>query len=189
MRRFFFASGLIILGIILSACGNTTLTPTPYPLKERGTLVPGLTVTPASLTPTTQNEDDAIIAAAKQIVIAEMSIHYQDLTGWQTRLYPLCSEDGKKFWNTNVSAGLLSSVVTQQRVTQAVAVERAVVEQIVAKDAQRAAFVAVSGNVTYQDKTGKHTSPFAQRMMVLSQRDASQSVDNKTWKFVTLLSP
>jgi hypothetical protein len=178
MQRFWFVAGSLILGIILSACGSNA-TPTPY---RPGTTTPSATITPASLTPITRNDDDAIVAAAKQIVIAELSIHYNDLNGWQTRLYPLCTDNGKSFWNTNVQSGILSGVVAQQRVTQAVVIERAIVEQTIAQGNQRAAFVAVSGQVTYQDKTGKHTAPFAQRMMLVLTTDATSA-----WKFVTLL--
>ena len=171
----------IVIALGLAGCG-TPFAPgvRTYPTSS-SQLNPGLTMTPASLTPVSALSDEAILADAKQITIAMLSIHYQDLPGWQTRLYPLSTTEGQRFWNTNVSSGLLAGVVTDQRVTQAVVIERASVEQLVSQADRRAAFVAVSGKVTYQDKTGVHTTPFAQRMMLMS-------VENH-WKFVTLLIP
>jgi len=166
----------VLLGLLVSACTGGKPTGTPLATLRR------VTVTPVAVsgTPVPLGDDAAILGVARTASAAILTIDYRDLNGWQARLYALCSDEGRRFWNTNIQRGLLADVVTYQKVTTQVAIQRAVITQIITNaQGQRVAFVAVSGTVTFHDKRGDHQEPFAHTQALVQ-------LDGQSWQLALL---
>ena len=114
-------------------------------------------------------------AAAEEISVAILDLDYNDQAGWKDRLYPLCSQDGQRFWEGNLSNGMwqaLGTTVTDQVTISTVEVQKA---------EQGFALVIVRGQTLFHsegNESAQTQKDFVQ-MLVLQQTNAG-------WRFVAL---
>ena len=164
--------GVVVLALALWGCAGKSPTITLTPAATAST------VTPVPVT----GDEPAIAQAASQIATAILTVDYRDLAVWKTRLLALSDDDGKKFWELNLTNGMLRDVPAKQTTTESVQIERVSVLQQKAKGDLRGALVAVTGQVTYRQGPASRTDAFLQQMVL-------SSVAGGPWRFVAFIQP
>ncbi len=121
--------------------------------------------------------------AGERIAKAILSLDYRERELWKEVLWPLCSEEGQRFWQDQIDGGLWNAVEESRRITDQVVIESTEAVEMTLEDGSLAALVMVEGRVLTHDEAGEDFDEGFYQRLVLAKGIGGR------WLLETLIDP
>ena len=129
-----------------------------------------------------QGGGESVEHAARVVARRVLTVDAHNQQGWKAAVYPLCTSEGKRFWDDNLANGMWESIAVQGVHTKAVDISSARVVAVEHSGDTSAAIVVVDGTVVYSTPRGdENTQPFQQTTLLERRKGAG-------WRFVAFLA-
>jgi hypothetical protein len=121
--------------------------------------------------------------AGERVARAILTLDYRDREAWEEALWPLCSEEGQRFWELQLDRGLWNEIEGSRRITDEVLIESTEAVEMTLEDGSQGALVIVEGWVLTHDEAGQDFDEEFYQQLVLVKRIG------QPWLFELLIDP